>query len=327
MTRIFILVFCLHSIVSAHVGHGHGAAPVASSTTKLGGEASADNPLSISFKIRAGNEFGEYYSTHPGLGAYFGNDEVNLNINYEFQLRQFSSGPQSEYADRDYKNFLNTTVKKTLSPEITFSLAGDYEKNQAVQLARMINDYDFIGVRTSLAYKMKNEWTFNINYLMSSRQYPNGTYLVPSSAPSGAGEPITPGQANPANEAISPQGVTDNQNEAAMSIGGDIGSQTMNFEGRYVVNDSDLTSRRYNSQVLRVALEKMLWSRIFVQLSYSIENRVFSERSDKINITEFGLQKELSARVSIAGILRNYQTEAASSSSTSEGYAQLQYAF
>lgn len=327
MTKIFILVFCLHSIVSAHVGHSHGSAPVTSSTTKLGGEASAENPLSVSFKIRAGNEFGEYYSAQPGLNGFFGNDEVNLNVNYEFQLRQFSSSPQSEYADRDYKNLFNTTVKKTLSPEVTFSLAADYEKNQAVQLARMINDYDFIGVRSGAAYKMKNEWTFNVNYLMSSRQYPNGTYLMPSSAPSGAGEPITPGQVNPANEAITLQGVTDNQNEAALSIGGDIGSQTLNFEGRYVVNDSDLTSRRYNSQVLKIALEKMLWSRIFAQLSYSIENRIFSERSDKIDVTEFGLQKELSARVSIAGILRNSQLETAESSSTSEGYAQLQYAF
>ncbi len=327
MKKIFIFVFCLHSIVSAHVGHSHGAAPAATSTIKLGGEASAENPLSISFKIRAGNEFGEYYSAHPGLSSYFGNDEINLNLNYEFQLRQFSSSPQSEYADRDYKNLFNATVKKNLSPEITFSLAGDYEKNQAVQLARMINDYDFIGVRSGAAYKMKNEWTFNINYLMSSRQYPNGTYLVPSSAPSGAGESITPGQVNPANEAITLQGVTDNQNEAALSIGGDIGSQTINFEGRYVVNDSDLSSRRYNSQVLKVALEKMLWSRIFAQLSYSVENRIFSERSEKINFTEFGLQKELSARVSIAGILRNSQLETAESSATSEGYAQLQYAF
>lgn len=321
------MVFCLHSIVSAHVGHGHGAAPVASSTTKLGGEASAENPLSISFKMRAGNEFGEYYSAHPGLSAYFGNDEVNLNTTYEFQLRQFSSSPQSEYADRDYKNLFNATVKKSLSPEVTFSLAGDYEKNQAVQLARMINDYDFIGIRSSVAYKMKSEWTFNVNYLMSSRHYPNGTYLVPSSAPSGAGEPIIPGQTNSPNEAVSLQGVTDNQNEAALSIGGDIGSQTVNFEGRYVVNDSDLTSRRYNSQVLKVALEKMLWSRIFAQLSFSSENRVFSERSEKIDVTEFGLQKELSARISVSGVLRTSQTETADSSSTSEAYAQLQYAF
>ncbi len=69
----------------------------------------------------------------------------------------------------------------------------------------------------------------------------------------------------------------------------------------------------------------MLFARIYAQLSYAVENRTFSERADKINSTEIGLQKELSARMTVLGLARNTQLTSEESTSIWEGYAQLQY--
>ena len=76
-----------------------------------------------------------------------------------------------------------------------------------------------------------------------------------------------------------------------------------------------------------MAMERMLFARIFAQISYAIENRSFSDRVDKINSAEFGLQKELSARMTVLGLARNIQLISEESTSNWEGYAQLQYVF
>lgn len=322
----FILFFNL-TYTWAHEGESHGSSPVFSSSASLGGSIENDSPLSVNFKLRSGHAFGSYFSVIPSLNSYFGDETLNLNLNYEFQLRQFSSEVESEYEDRDFNNHVGAGITKMISDKLSFSLAGAYETSQAVRIARLINDYNFTSVNSNLSYKLENEWSLGAGYQYALRQFPNGTYLIPSSSPSGAGEPIVPNEPASTNSPVTVEGITDNKNEFILSAAGDLGAQTVNLETKYIVNNSDLATRRYSAQAFRAALTKMLWARIFAQASYTIENRIFSDRADNINTAELALQKELSAKMSIAGLARNNQTTNTESGSIWEGYAQLQYAF
>lgn len=322
----FILFFSL-SPIWAHEGEDHGSGPVLSSSASFSGASENGNPLSIDFKLRSGYSYGSYFSAIPSLSSYFGDEALNLNLNYEFQFRQYSSEVESEYEDRDFNNHLGAGITKMISDNLSFTINGAYELSQAVRIARLINDYTSTTVNSNLAYKFTNNWAVGAGYMYGIRLFPNGTYLIPSSTPSGAGEPIVPNEPTATNSPVTIEGITDNKNEVVMSASGDLGAQTLNLETKYIVNNSDLTTRRYNAQAFKAALARMLWSRIFAQISYSIENRIFSDRSDNINIAQLGLQKELSARMSITGLARNNQTTATKSGSIWEGYAQLQYAF
>ena len=123
----------------AHVGHSHSSAPASSSITKFG-TTDGESPLSINFKLRSGQEFGQYVGALPSVNSFFGNDEVSLNLNYEFQFRQFSSEQQSEYEDRDFNNHVAARIKKSVSEGLDFTMTGEYETSQATRIARMIND-------------------------------------------------------------------------------------------------------------------------------------------------------------------------------------------
>ena len=332
MKTLSIVLFIIFSLkVSAHGGHTHSSTPSSSSRTKISSVGDSESPFSVGFKLRSGYEYGAYIGALPSLNSFFGGDELSLNLNYEFQLRQFNTEPQasqtSDYQDQDYNNRFLAQVKKTLSEKMSFNLTGEYELNQAVRLARMINDYNYYALNSSLTYQIENEWSLTAGYLYGVRQFPNGTYTVPSGSSTGIGEPISPTEQPSANAAVTLAGVTDNPNEMTLSYGGELGEQTLNFEGKYTINNSDLSTRRYNGQTIKLAMEKMLFARIFAQLSYAIESRTFSERVDKINSTEIGLQKELSARMTVLGLARNIQLTSEESTSTWEGYAQLQYAF
>lgn len=326
-----VFVLFSYSYLLAHVGHSHSSVPAASSNKNFTSAIDGESPLSINFKMRSGYEYGQFIGALPSLNSYFGNDEVHLNLNYEFRFREFlteeTSGQQSQYEDRDFNNYFSARIKKSLSSKLDFTITGEYETNQAVRIARMINDYNYTAVNSNLSYKMQNEWIVAANYLFGLRQFPNGTYLIPSGSSSGIGEPITPGEQISANEPITIEGVADNQNEMTLSASGELGRQTVTFEGRSILNNSDLTSRRYNAQAFRMALEKMLWNRVFGQVYYATENRIFSDRTDQIATAGIGLQKDLSARLSILGSARNNQAESVKNTSWWEGYAQLQYAF
>ena len=317
--------------VSAHGGHEHSSAPSGTSKAKFAGASDNENPFAIGVSIRSGYEFGSYVGVLPTISSFFGGDELGLNLNYEFLARQFNDAKQTEsvpgYEDRDFNNHFTAQLKKSISEKLNLNITGEYELNQAVKIARSINDYSYYAVNSNLIYKLENEWSLTAGFLYGMRQYPNGTYLVPSSSPSGAGEPIVPNQQTTSNEPITLAGVTDNINEVTMLAAGDVGTQTLGLEGKYIINNSDISTRRYNGQALKAKLEKMLIARIFAQISFAFENRTFSDRSDKINTTELGLQKELSARVSVLGIARNTQLISEESSSLWEGYAQLQYVF
>lgn len=325
---LVIFLFCIFQIqtAQAHSGHSHSSAPATSSISKFG-TSDNESPLSINFKLRSGQEFGQYVGALPSVNSFFGNEEISLNLNYEFQFRQFSSDQQSEYEDRDFNNHFAARIKKSVSEALDFSMAGEYETSQAARIARMINDYNYTVVTSNLMYKFANEWSLTAGYLYGIRQFPNGTYTIPSGSWSGTGEPIVPGEQVSSNESITIEGTTDNLNEMILSTTGELGNQTLSLETKYILNNSDLASRKYNSQAFKIGLEKMLWSRIFAQVSYALENRVFADRSDRIDVAELGLQKELSARMSISGIARNNQIESIESNSYWEGYAQLQYAF
>lgn len=332
MKTLSIFLFTIFSLKAfAHDGHSHSSTPSSSSRAKIGSIGDSESPFSVGFKLRSGYEYGAYIGALPSLNSFFGGDELSLNLNYEFQLRQFNTEPQasqvSDYQDQDYNNRFLVQVKKIISEKMSFNLTGEYELNQAVRLARMINDYNYYALNSSITYQLKNEWSLAAGYLYGVRQFPNGTYTVPSGSSTGIGEPISPTDQSSTNAAVTLVGVTDNPNEMVLSYGGELGEQTLNFEGKYSINNSDLSSRRYNSQTIKLAIEKMLFARIFAQLSFAIESRTFSERVDKINSTEIGLQKELSARMTVLGLARNTQLTSEESTSTWEGYAQLQYAF
>ena len=323
-----LFLFCLfqNQKAQAHSGHSHTAAPVATSISKFGAIES-ESPMSIGFKLHSGQEFGQYVGALPSINSFFGNDEISLNLNYELQVRQFSSDKQSKYEDRDFNNHFAARIKKSVSEALVFSMIGEYETSQATRIARMINDYNYTVVTSNLMYKFVNEWSLTAGYVYGLRQFPNGTYTIPSSSRSGAGEPIVPGQQVSTNQSITVEGTTDNLNEMVLASAGELGDQTINLETKYILNNSDLASRKYNAQAFKIGLEKMLWSRVFAQVSYGIENRAFSDRSDSLNVAEVGLQKELSARMSISGVARSNQIVSVESSSYWEGYAQLQYAF
>lgn len=321
-------MFCIFQVyvAQAHEGHTHGAAPANSSVFKFA-ETDSDSPMALNFKLRSGQEFGQYVGALPSINSFFGNEEISLNLNYEFQVRQFSSEQPSEFEDRDFRNHFAARAKKSISEGFEIAFTGGYETNQASRLARMINDYNSTTITTNLSYKFADEWSFGASYLYGIREFPNGTYTIPSASFSGGGEPIVPGEQITANESVTIQGTTDNLNEIVFSINGGVGSQSINFETKYSVNDSDLATRKFSGQALKVGIEKMLWSRIFAQASYALENREFFQRSDRIDTAELGLQKELSARMAISGVARNNQVESIENSSYWEGYAQLQYAF
>ena len=315
-----------NQIAQAHGGHTHSSAPATSSILKLG-ITDSESPMSINFKLRSGQEFGQYVGALPSVNSFFGNEEISLNLNYEFQFRQFNSDRQSEYEDRDFNNHFAARIKKSVSEGMDFTVTGEYETSQAARIARMINDYNYTAITTNLVYKFANEWSLTAGYLYGIRQFPNGTYTIPSGSPSGVGEPIVPGAQAASNESITLSGTTDNLNEMVLSTAGELGNQTLNLESKYILNNSDLASRKYNGQAFKIGLEKMFWSRILAQVSYTLENRVFSDRSDRIDIAELGLQKELSARLSVSGTARSNQIASVENSSYWEGYAQLQYAF
>lgn len=319
------------SKVMAHGGEVHTSAPASSSLTNLTFLSNSESPFSIGFKLRSGYEYGGYIGASPIVSSYFGNDELSLNINYEFQLRQFNSEVQanqtSEYQDQDYNNLFSAQIKKTISEKMNFYLSGEYGLKQAVRLARMINDYNYYALSSSLAYQLENKWFLTGGYLYGIRQFPNGTYTVPSGSPTGVGEPISPSEQPSASKEVTLSGVTDNSTALTLTYGGELGQQVLNLEGKFITNNSDLNLRQYNGQSIKLAIEKMLFARVYTQLSYGIENRVFSARVDKINRTEVSLQKELSARMTLLGLARNTQLISKESTSTWEGYAQLQYAF
>lgn len=324
---IAVFILSSHSYLHAHEGHSHSASPAASSSTRFAGSVDSESPLSVNFKLRSGYEFGQYIGALPSLNSYFGNEDVSLNLNYEFQFREFGTEQASDYQDRDFNNYFSAKVKKSLSTKLDFSIAGEFNTSQAVRIARMINDSNYTAVHSNLVYRFENDWSLAANYLFGLRQFPNGTYLIPSSSPTGIGEPIIPGQQLPANTEVTAVGITDNQNEMALSTAGELGDQTIRLEGKAVLNDSDLASRKYSATAFKLALEKMLWSRIFAQASYALESRAFSNRTDNIGTAEIGLQKDLSARLSVLGTIRNNQAESIETTSWMEGYAQLQYAF
>ena len=322
-----LLYVLASSFAYAHNGESHGSSPSASSSSKFGNSVEGESPLSMGVKLRSGFEYGPFTGVLPNLNSYLGSEEINLTLNYEFQVRQFSSELASDFPDRDFNNHLSASSKKILSESLVFALTGEYEKRQAVRISRMINDYNYAAVNPSLNYKLNAEWTVVGALTFSSRQFPNGTYLLPSSSPTGAGEPIVPGTTTPATGEVTLVGVTDNQNEAVLSINGDFGGQSLNLESKFISNDSDLNTRKYSGQSLKLAVEKLLWSRILAQISYGVESRDFSDHVDRISTTELGLQKEMSARMSISALFRNNEIAGAIDSSTGEGYAQLQYVF
>ncbi len=328
---IMIMAMSANSILQAHEGHTHAASPTASSSTKFSGSINGEDPLSVNFKLRSGYEFGQYVGAIPSLNSYFGDEELNLNLNYEFQFREFATAKttvqKQSLEDRDLANRFSAKAQKSITNKLSFSITGEYDTSQAVRLARMINDYNSTSVRSNLTYNFNSDWNLAANYVFSLRQYPNGTYLIPSSSPKGIGEPIIPGEQLPAKTEVTVLGITDQQNEAALSLAGELGEQTLILEGKAILNNSDLDTRVYNAGAFKLGFEKMLWSRIYAQTSFSLESRTFSNRTDHINTMEFGLQKDLSARLSILGTLRNNQTESVKTTSWMEGYAQLQYGF
>ena len=181
----FNLLFFNLTIAWAHEGESHGSSPVSSSSTSFGGSSENDSPLSVNFKLRSGYSYGSYFSAIPSLNSYFGDETLNLNLNYEFQMRQFSSEVESEYEDRDFNNHASARITKMISDKLSFSLNGVYETSQAVRIARLINDYNSTSVSSNLSYELENEWSLSAGYLYALRQFPNGTYLIPSSSPSG----------------------------------------------------------------------------------------------------------------------------------------------
>lgn len=328
---IIIFTMSWPSYLQAHEGHSHSDSPVASSSSRFAGSVGSESPLSVNFKLRSGYEFGQYIGALPSLNSYFGNEDVSLNLNYEFQFREFGSekkpGQESDYQDRDFTNRFSAKAQKSLSAKLDFSITGEYDTSQAVRIARMINDYNHTAVNSNLVYKFEHDWSLAANYIFGLRQFPNGTYLIPSSSPTGIGEPIIPGEQLMANTEVTAVGIADNQNELGLSTTGELGDQTVRLEGKSILNNSDLASRKYSATAFRLALEKMLWSRIFAQASYALENRAFLNRTDNIGTAEIGLQKDLSARLTILGTIRNIQAESIETTSWMEGYAQLQYAF
>ena len=326
-----IVTMSAYSYLQAHEGHVHSDSPSASSSTKFTGSIDSESPLSVSFKLRSGYEFGQYIGAIPTLNSYFGDEELNLNLNYEFQFREFSTakttGQSASLDDRDFTNRLSAKVLKSISTNLDFSITGEFSTSEAVRLARMINDYNYTSARTNLTYTFNSDWNLAANYLFSLRKFPNGTYLIPSSSPTGVGEPIIPGEQLPATTEVTVLGIADQQNEIALSLVAELGEQTLVLEGKSILNNSDLASREYKAAAFKLGLEKMLWSQIFAQASYSLESRTFSDRTDNIAATEIGLQKDLSARLTILGTFRNNQTESIKTTSWMEGYAQLQYAF
>lgn len=318
--------------VFGHGGEVHTSAPSNTSRSDFGSSSGAESPFSMGFKLRSGYEYGSYLSALPSINSFFGSDELSLNMNYEFQIRNFNESNQStsqasDYQDQDYNNRFVARVKKSISEKLDFNFVGAYVLNQAVRVARMINDYNYYSLNSNLAYKLENEWSLTAGYLFGVRQFPNGTYLVPTSSPSGVGEPISPTEQPTASDPITLSGVMDNSNEMSLAYGGELGEQTISFQGKYIINNSDVNTRKYNAQIVNISVERFLFARILAQLSYSLENRAFTDRVDKINTADFSIQKDLSARMTILGLARNMQLVSEESSSNWEGYAQLQYAF
>jgi hypothetical protein len=191
----------------------------------------------------------------------------------------------------------------------------------------MINDFNYYAVNPKLTYQLKNDWQLVAGFSYGIRHFPNGTYVVPSGLRTGIGEPISPEEQPSQNSEITLTGVTDNPNEITLSYGGELGEQSLGIESKYIINNSDLGSRKYNGQSLKLSVEKMLVARIFAQLAYSFENRNFTERTDKIDNIELSLERELSARMTVAGLARNTKVSSEINTSNWEGYAQLQYTF
>ena len=329
---IFALLLFISLISDAHEGHSHAATPTATSRSSFKSSIDSESPFAPTLKLRSGYEFGQFAGILPGFNTFFGNEDVSLNLNYEFQYREFSTSqnaqPQTNYADRDFNNHVSLQVKKSLSDLFDFTTSADYETSQALRLARSINDFQYYSVNPNLIYKLTDDWQLTAGYIFSQRLYPNGTYLIPSIAPTGAGEPIDPNSEPITTKSpITSEGITDIQNQALMNLSGNLNELLLQFEVKFLTNESDLESRIYNAQGAKIALEKRLWNRLFGQASYSSETRKFAERTDQTHITELGLQQELSARLSISGVARMNQLQTLQSTSYTEGYAQVQYVF
>lgn len=96
MKTLSIVLFIFFSLkVFAHGGHTHSSTPTSTSRTKIGAIGDSESPFSVGFKLRSGYEYGAYIGAMPSLNSFFGGDELSLNLNYEFQLRQFNTESQT----------------------------------------------------------------------------------------------------------------------------------------------------------------------------------------------------------------------------------------
>lgn len=134
MKTLIIIPFTIFSLkVFAHGGEVHSSAPASSSLTKSSFSNNSETPFSVGFKIRSGYEYGAYVGALPSVNSFLGDDELNLNLNYEFQLRQFAAdsqtGQTSEYQDQDYNNRFSAQVKKSISEKMNYYLTGEYGLN------------------------------------------------------------------------------------------------------------------------------------------------------------------------------------------------------
>ncbi len=330
---IFIfLMLLLSTSAQAHEGHTHSS-PTAASHTKLGSGSTNSSPLSVGIKLRSGYEFGSYLSGMPSLSTFLGSDELSLTLAYEFQFKEYTAANQqtnSDYSDRVFNNQLSTLINRKVSDDFALSISFGYEQNEAVRLERALNDSNYTSVNPNISYMFEGGPQVIGGYLFGYRKFPNGTYTTPPTTPSGIGEPINPIPQNstPAS-AITTAGIADIRNEFNLILSGELGEQTLSLEGRYLTHNSDVSTREYKGQSLKLSTERMLGATgLFGQAAYAIENRQFSDTDTKIQTTEIGLQKELSARLSISGLATfNTTNTALVSNSWSETYAQLQYAF
>lgn len=324
----FLLNFTLIEKGVAHEGHSHGSTPsTRTSPNSLDLASSIQNPLTFSLKARVGAEDSQYYSYTPGLFSYFGDEQVSTSLSYEFRFRDYSSlsGPENKDYDNNHK--VSAHFSKYLTEDYKFSALGEGEQNRANTALRAVNNYNNLTVSASLLKTFDTQSSGSLTYQYGTKSYPYGTYSIPLPHQTRIGESISPSEATPTADEATKQGVEDAEHDFAVAGSMSLGPRTVSVESRYILNFSNVKTRKFTGQAVKASIDSPLWKRATLFVSQGIESRSYENDKQEILISELNLLQEINPKLSAIGVARFNQVSQLTARNWWEGYAQLQIVF
>jgi len=323
---LLLLILQISTNVLAHEGHSHSSTSISSTSSQtLDIASTVESPLTLSIKTRLGYENESYGGVAPAIYSYFGNEDINAKLAYEYRYREFSSNDKVAPPKRENNQHVVLTISKSISEDIRFFIPIEFEQNQLINASS--SDYEFTIINPTILIKGDRDVNYGFGYSYTLRNYPNGTLSVPLFNQSGSSEPITPSDLPSQNVELIQYGVKDAEHDLIANISTPFGKFNLQVEGRYILNYSTVSEREFRGNLIKLGVDSPLWKRATGTLYFSQESRKFNQDSQQINVAEVNIAQELSPKTSIVGIAKYNQIKQLAKKDWIEGYAQLQFIF